>query len=200
MYYQDDDTSGTKQLLMNMNEFTSRVNIFYHDYSGSRVGNLFEEGSQDDTTSFISAMGGVNTKLAFPGIERWLEKKPLAINKAELFLPVEDTLLSGYSIDDFPSKLLLFTYDEEDNYQFPYDYRIDPSSSKTYYDGYFDPAAYAYVFNLGVHFQSFIQGDVDNLNLVLLAGINQTTANRVLLKGPDARLKKMQLKITYTEF
>ncbi|MBE0655982.1 MAG: DUF4270 family protein [Bacteroidales bacterium] len=121
MYYKDDDTSGTKQLVMNMNEFSPRVNSFYHNYEGSRIESYLGNSGLQDTLAFISAMAGANTKLSFPDIEQWLDKKPIAINKAELILPVEDTLLFGYSRNDFPSKLLLFSYNEENNYDFTYD-------------------------------------------------------------------------------
>ena len=200
MYYQDDDTSGTKQLFMGMNEYSARVNTFYHDYAGSRVESSFSSSATQDTLAFISSMAGVCTKLYFPEIESWLDKKPVAINKAELILPVEDTLLTGYVKDDFPLKLLLFSYDEDEYYYYTYDYRVDNTSSKTFYDGNFDQTEYAYVFNLGVHLQSYIQGDIDNLNLVLISSLSQASATRAVLKGPAAKGRKMQLRITYTEF
>lgn len=201
MYYHTDDTTGTKQVTMPVSEFTPRVNSFYHDYEGSRVNRYLNNPEMEDTLIYISAMAGVNTKLNFPDIEEWLDKKPVAINKAQLYLPVEDTTFTGLSRDDYPSRLNLYSYDDEDNYSFLYDYRIDDdTNNRSYFDGTYDAAEQAYVFNIGVHLQSYIQGEVDNLNLILQSGQNSLTAQRVVLKGPGATGRKLELKIIYTEY
>jgi hypothetical protein len=201
MYYQTDDTTGTKQIFMPVNEFTPRVNSFYHDYQGSRVARYLDNPGTEDTLMYISAMAGVNGQLSFPDLEEWLDRKPVAINKAQLYLPVEDTMLTGLSRGDFPFRLNLYSYDEENNFDFLYDYRIDEDNTNhSYFDGNFDVAEQAYIFNIGVHLQSYIQGDVDNLNLILQSSQNSLTASRVVLKGPGAKGRKIELRIVYTEF
>lgn len=201
MYYHTDDTTGTKEIYMPVEDFTPRVNSFYHDYEGSRVNRYINNPDVEDTLMYISSMAGVNTKLNFPDIEDWLEKKPVAINKAQLYLPVEDTMLTGQSRDDFPSRLLLYTYDDEDNFDYLYDYRVDEdNNNRSYFDGTYDVAEQAYIFNIGVHLQAYIQGEVDNLNLILQSSQNSLTAKRVVLKGPESSGRKIELKIIYTEF
>lgn len=200
MYYHTDDTTGLKEINMPVNDYTPRVNTFYHNYEGSRVNRFMDKEGVEDTLVYISSMAGVNTRLTFPDIQEWLDKKPVAINKAQLYIPVEDTLLTGLSRSDFPARLILYTLDEDENYDFLYDYRVDESNSKSYFDGSFDASEQAYIFNIGVHLQSYIQGDVDNLNLILQSSQNSITAQEVVLKGPQVEGRKMELKIIYTEF
>ncbi len=199
MYYRESAGGEVMETEMIIAEFTPRVNTFYHNYEGSLVSQFFDRNIPEDTALFVSAMGGVDTKITFPEIEEWINKKPIAINKAELYIPVEDSLFNGLSESDYPSSLSLQTYNQDGKLTYLYDYRID-NDSKSYFGGKYDNNENAYVFNIGVHLQSYIEGDVSNMDLVLKAGQNSISANRVIMKGPDAANRKVQLKITYTEF
>lgn len=200
MYYHLVDSTDILEMIMGIGEGTPRVNIFYHDYTDSRVSSFVDNPLKEDTLMYISSMGGLNTKITFPGIEEWLDLKPLAINKARLIIPVEDSAAIGIPENQFPSRLSLFSFDQEDDYDFLYDYRIDFSNTKNYFNGNYDPVEEAYIFNIGVHLQSFIQGDIENMNMILISNQSSLTANRVVLKGPDAIQRNMKLEITYTEF
>lgn len=200
MYYHLVDSVDTEELQMRVGELTPKVNRFMHNYQPGRVSGYINQDGTEDSLIYLSAMGGVNTKISFPGIEEWLDKKPIAINKAELVLSAEDTVYSGLSTFNYPGSLALYSYDENDNYQFIYDYRVDNSGDRGFYDGNYDSQTNTYRFNIGVHLQSYIQGDIDDLNLILLSSQSSLTANRVVLKGPDAQTNKMKLQISYTEF
>ncbi len=207
LYYQENDTT-TRSIDMIIAPSTPRVNSFYHDYENSRVSEYLGPDSSLDTAVFISDMGGLNTRISFPEIEEWLDKKPLAINRAELYLPVEDSIYNGLTENDYPPNLHLLAFNGEDQ-TLIFDYRIDESNNKDYYGGQFNSVEDAFVFNIGVHLQSYIEGDVDHLDLVLNASLpyqflssndpGNISANRVILKGPGAANRKMKLKITYTE-
>jgi hypothetical protein len=198
VYYRATDTSNAQRIQMVVTQFSPRVNTYYHDFEGSRVENYLDVDVQEDTAMFVSSMGGVNTRISFPEIEAWLDKKPVAINKAELYIPVEDTLESGLSVTNYPTSLLVQSFDEEGQPIQLYDYLID-DDDRGYYGGEFDNIENAYVFNIGFHLQSYIEGDLDNMDLILKSNQNSTTASRVALKGPEAAIRKMKLKITYTE-
>lgn len=207
LYYQENDTT-TRAIDLVILQTTPRVNSFYHDYQNSRVSEYLGTDASLDTAVFISDMGGVNTRISFPEIEEWLDKQPVAINRAELYLPVEDSIFNGLSENDYPTDLQLLTFDGDDQ-TLIFDYRIDDSNNKDYYGGQFNSVEDVFIFNIGVHLQSYIEGDVDHLDLVLNASLpyqflpsnvpGNINANRVILKGPGAANKKMKLKITYTE-
>ncbi|MFW5645628.1 MAG: DUF4270 family protein [Bacteroidota bacterium] len=212
LYYQENDTSEAEAIELFIVPSTPRVNSFYHDYESSRVFEYLGSDSPRDTALFIAGMGGVNTRISFPGIEAWLDKQPVAINSAELYIPVEDSIYNDLSEEEYPSMLHLLTF-EDDNRTFLYDYRMDDSNNKNYFGGGFNSVEDAFIFNIGAHLQSYIEGDVDHLDLILEANVPyhlislmpsnaqaSIDANRVILKGPGARNQKMRLKITYTEF
>lgn len=207
LYYQENDTT-TRAIDMVIVQTTPRVNSFYHNFESSRVSQHIGSDESQDTALFISDMGGVATRISFPEIEEWLDKQPVAINRAELYIPVEDSIVNGLSESDYPSTLHLLSFNDEDR-TLIFDYRIDDSNAKNYYGGQFNSVEDVFVFNMGLHLQSYIEGDVDHLDLVLDANIpyqflpanaqDNITAKRVILKGPGAANRKMKLKITYTE-
>ncbi|MCF8378487.1 MAG: DUF4270 domain-containing protein [Bacteroidales bacterium] len=201
MYYKhEDDTTDKKVLNMFMNIYTPKVNMYSHDFTNSRATTFKDLPDQHDTLMFISSMAGLDTKINIEDFETWrnIDTLPVAINKAELVIPVADTLLTGESNDNYPSRLLLFSYDEDNVFDYLHDYRIDASGS--YFGGYYDIENNNYVFNIGMHLQSYINGDIDNLNLILVSVSNSGAAERVILNSAYASDRKMELKITYTKF
>ncbi|MCK4920288.1 MAG: DUF4270 family protein [Bacteroidales bacterium] len=201
VYYRDDlDIDTAKFFSLVMNFSTPRVNSYYQDYTDTRAISFMDLPDQYDTLMFISSMAGMDTKIFIEDFETWrnVDTLPVAINNAELYIPVADTLLTNESSDIYPSKLLLFTYDENDVFDYLHDFRIDANES--YFGGSYDFEEDAYVFNIGMHLQSYINGDIDNLNMILVSQNNATSAERVILNSAHAKERKMELKITYTKF
>lgn len=196
VYYRDDTTNLVKTLSMTLGNLTPKINIFEHDYTNARAVQYLDDPDAHDSLIFVSSMAGINTRLYFPEVGNWLDSVPVAINKAELIIPADTTY--GISESDFPVKLFMFTVNEDNEYDFMYDNRID--SDGTYFNGFYDTEESAYIFNMGAHLQSFIGDGSTNMNLILIAGDNSLTANRAVLKSPFAGSNKMTLKITYTKF
>jgi hypothetical protein len=198
MYYQN-DTTGTKTLEMFISVNTPRANTFYYDYEGSRATAFSEESGEQDSLMFISSLGGVDTRIDFPDLASWkADSGVVAINKAELYIPVADTLLTGMGIDDYPASLLLFIYNEDIDYDYLYDYRID--SDGNYFGGSYDSQENAYVFNIGMHLQGYLRDDFDDMKMILIANNNGSSYKQVILNGPNHTQRPAQLKITYTKF
>lgn len=196
IYYQD-DTTGAKTMTMPLGNLTSIINSFQHDFSTSRVMDNFNNPDALDSRMYVEAMAGINTRLQFPEISTWLDSLPVAINNAELIIPVDT--LSGIGKEFYPAKLLLSNYDENLDYNYIYDLRIDASGG--YYDGTYDSEQAAYVFNIGAHLQSFIQNDGSSkMDLILSPSDNSKNAKRVVLFSPYNIEQPMKLKITYTRF
>lgn len=200
-YHYQDDTIGTKRVVnLFVNAYTPKVNTYYNDYTNSRATAYMDLPDQQDTLMFISSMAGLDTKIYLEDFETWrnVDTLPVAINHAELIIPVTDTLLTNENSDNYPARLMLYTYDEENVFDYLMDYKIDASGA--YFGGGYDIEKNAYIFNIGMHLQSYINGDIDNLNLVLTSVNNASTAERVILNSAYASDRKMELKITYTKF
>ena len=199
VYYRD-DFEETKTLRLYMNPYTPRVNLYYNDFTDSRAISFMDSADQYDTLMFVSSMAGLDTKIYIEDFETWrnVDSMPVAINNAELYIPVADTLLTNESSDNYPSQLLLFALNENGVFDYLHDSRIDATGN--YFGGSYDVEEDAYIFNIGMHLQSYIEGDIDNLNLILVSLNNATTTERVILNSAYAKDRKMELKITYTKF
>lgn len=180
-------------------EIAPRVNIFRHDYTGSRLGDLIAAPEAGDSLTYIASMSGVYTKITFPGIESWLDSMPIAINKAELYIPVADSFYTGISEADLPARINLLSVDEDDDFDFIYDFDIDASGSRDYYGGDYSQTRKNYVFNMGRHLQAYLNGEVTDLDLVILPNLYNQSAERAVLKGPSSVSEKIRLDITYTK-
>ncbi len=196
MYYVD-DTTGVKLFDMYVNTATPRVNLYTHDYTGSRATKYTDSPDEQDTLMFISSLSGLDARIQFDEFETWLDSVPVAINNAQLFIPIADSLIYGNYDVNFASELLLYSFDEDNIYDFIYDYRIDPGG---YFGGTYSPVDKAFVFNIGLHLQSYINGEITNLNMILLSRNSFSEDARVILKGATAKDGNMELRITYTKF
>ncbi len=180
-------------------EIAPRVNIFNHDYSGSRLGELIASPDPGDSLKYVASMSGVYTKITFPGIEDWLDSMPIAINKAELYIPVADSILTGISEADLPDRINLLSVDEENDFDFIFDFDIDATGNRSYYGGDYSQSRQDYRFNMGRHFQAYLNGEVTDLDLVILPSLYNQSAERAILKGPSSVSEKIRLDITYTK-
>ena len=198
VYYVDDDSTGMKFFNMYVNTaVTPRVNLFYNDYTDSRATKYMDSPDEQDTLMFISSLSGLDTRIHFDEFETWLDSLPVAINNAQLFIPIADSLIYGDFDVNFASELLLYSYDDDNVYDFIYDNRIDPGN---YFGGVYSAINKAYVFNVGLHLQSYINGDITNLNMILLSRNSPPSDERVILNGAKAKGRNMELRITYTKF
>jgi hypothetical protein len=202
-YYFDGDTT-VPYLMTFSNTLAAKANVFSHDYSGFPVAanlNLPEAG---DSLMFVEGLAGVSGRISFPHLDEWRTKGNISVNKAELILPVDSIFYPSLTANDYPPQLTLFTVTDADVYGYVYDDLIDQTTGNTRFDGTYDKLLNAYVFNIGMHLQSYIRGDGDqydplNTDLVIVSRKSNSTANRVILKGATALKSPFKLKVTYTE-
>ncbi len=182
---------------MSFTSIAAKANVFSHNYTGFPVAANLNLPGAGDSLMYIEGLAGTSGMISFPELNSWKLKGLITINKAELILPVDTLIYPSLSKDDFPPKLLLFSLGNDESYNYLFDYRIDESGS--YYDGNYNKSKNAYVFNIGLHLQSFISGKIDNSDLVLVSRKSNSAANRVILKGATSSLSPVKLKIIYTE-
>ncbi len=193
-YYNGDTISKTYDLAFTT--LVAKANAFTHEYSGFPIEtNLNVPNS--DSLIYIDGLAGSSGHISFPDLEAWKSKGMITINKAELIFPVDTIMYPSLFEENYPPNLLLFALEEDGTYTYLYDYRIDQTGS--YFDGSYDESQHAYVFNIGLHLQSFISGKIENSDLVLVSRRSNSAANKVILKGESANSSSFRLKIIYTE-
>ncbi|HYW94829.1 MAG TPA: DUF4270 family protein [Bacteroidales bacterium] len=225
LYYKNDTTRSVSDTITNIYSIffpTSSANstnplispnFFTHDYTGARAAANLDLPDANDSLQFISGLGGLDVRLSFPEIGKWLDSTHVAINKAELIIPVDTTIINP---DLFPKNLALLEVNDDGSYSFLNDFRIDQSSGTSgtpgnVFNGYYGQIIRgAYVFNIGYHFQDYIEGKVDNMDFILLNGevanlkvispqtLNAQSPARTILKSPGS--SGIRLRIIYTEY
>jgi len=196
MYF-NGDTTTSKSYEMGFTSIAAKANIFSHDYVGFPVNGILDLPENADSLVYIEGLAGVSGRIRFPDLEEWKQKGLITINKAELILPIDTVIYPQLSTDNFPPRLLLFSLKDDESYDYLYDYLIDQNGN--YFNGSIDTILNAYVFNIGLHLQSFIDKKIENSDLVLVSRRSNSTADRVILKGATSEESPMILKVIYTE-
>jgi len=206
LYYNGDHNGDTISdgYLMGFTSYAAKANVLSHDYAGFPVAANLNLPGAGDTLMYVEGIAGTCGRISFPYLNDWKSKGRISINKAELILPVDSVYFPSLSVEDYPPQLILYTISDDEEYGFLYDDVVDPTNGNTYFDGNYDKLKNAYVFNIGLHLQSFMRSDTTlkdpiNTDLVIISRQSKITANRVILKGSTSVNLPIKLKVTYTE-
>jgi hypothetical protein len=176
----------------------ARFSHFEHDYlSATEIkSQLNSSMSVPEDKVFVQAMAGLRTKISMPYIMDLLKNGKIAINKAELILPVDPLSIAGPDSTYFPCPKLVATI--ADSLLGPL-IMSDYFEGATYFGGEYDAVNKVYKFNIARHIQQILNGKKANQGLYIITNGRPTTANRVqLLGGNKALPSHMSLRITYT--
>lgn len=185
--------NGSSDYVMFFSSNVIRFNVYTHDYESYPINDHLNLPGSNDSVLFIEGLSGVSVKLKFPFIDTFLVNKKVAINRASLIIPVDQT--SNISENNYPEQLMLFKLLENDDYEYLYDYKINSS----YFDGKYNKSEKAYVINIGLHLQNYLNRKIENSELVIVSYTSNETPNRVIIKGAVGVKPKIMLKVTYTE-
>ncbi len=205
LYFKNDTTRAVSDSLdavytMVFSNTYVKGNFYTHDYAGSLASSGIDNQDAQDTLLFVSGMSGLNTRLSFPGIEKWLDSTNLVINKAELIIPTDTTFINS---GDFPDRLVLATVDKNGKFGLLLDELLDQSTgfdskTKVVFNGYYNYIRQNdYVFNISFQLQSYIDGAIDNMEFVLIADKNYQSPARTILKNSGN--SGIRLRIIYTD-
>ena len=75
----------------------------------------------------------------------------------------------------------------------------DYNEGSSYFGGYYNETKKEYRFRISTHVQEMLEENIDDYGLILLANERQTTANRVVLNGPNGLNGKLRLELIYTK-
>ncbi len=155
----------------NIDQFsTQKINLYEHDYTGTYLSEILDDEESDSPYCYVQGMAGVNTRFSFASLQEWMDQKPMIINSATLVFDVVPEEESGILYEDLPSRLMFGSILEDDSYEPIYDYHViwanDPTQQATRFGGYkkaeskgmFSDTTYTYRFNMGLHFQSMVDG------------------------------------------
>jgi hypothetical protein len=187
--------------------FSQKVNLYAHDYTGTYLSGMLNNDSTRNTYCYVQGMAGVNTRFSFENLAEWIAKTPISISYATLIFDVVPEEESGISYDDLPGQLMVRTLLEDGSTEDMYDYYVldayDKGSSfggrkKAVSQGLFYDTTYTYRFNIGLHFQSLIDGVKPENDFILQ--LDDATENPRVSKlwgNLDAHSNRIRLEVAY---
>lgn len=179
-----------------INTTTTRFNLFDHfNYEDAVFAGLID--NIPDSLLFVQSAGGTHARITLYNYEHWQDSS-IAVLRAEIIMPVSESYFEDTA--NFPViSRLLFTIDQgNDTYAFPYDYLVDGSEGKHYFNGYFDEEAMVYRFNITRYFQSLISGENANNTIKLFPQSTKILGNKVVLEN-GFNNNFMKLSLIYTK-
>lgn len=197
LYYHNTKDTTTYSFLINENcaRFNSISHLNYSDafpHLKNQVLNKDSITGQD--LFYIQGLAGIKGKIKFPYIKSVVNDGMIAINKAELIIPIYD-LDPDLATLEPPARLGLVRLNENGITYFLPDF----SFGDAYFGGYYDAVNKQYKFTISRHIQNLISGKEIDYGLQLVADQRQVKANRVVLRGAKNFTRKMRLEITYTK-
>ena len=194
-YYANDTLDSLSQRYTISRLYCQQFNLFSHDYTGYPINEFLSDTSLNDSLLFFFFMSGVYPIIRFPGLPRWIDSMPVAINQAKLSFPVADTIPTQQKSENLPTNVVLFLREPGGRYNFVYDQVIAPES----FGGGYEDFSNSYNFTIKVQLQSLARGDVDNLEMIIRPSDGNETATRGVLYGwSEDFMKRARLEITYT--
>jgi hypothetical protein len=205
VYFRNDTSKedGISHFAVSAFNFDARVNTFSHDYSSSTFLTSLTTPTIHDTLAYIASMGGVVTKLSFPGLNN-LKTNPsdiVSINRAELILPV----LPGDTVQFPPADLIqLMRLASNGTYIVTPDYTYF-NSAMAYVDGIYDKYSRQYTTQITKHIEYSLTHKDYSSDLYVRSTSSgtgsypeYTISGRSILKNGTGK-NKIKLKITYTK-
>lgn len=164
-----------------------------HEFSIDIQNALDENQNVGDEKLYIQSLAGTRIRAYFPHLRQLNELGNIAINKAELVLPVNEdelddfatpTILSVNNINAGDSALVIVDSFEPDGI--------------SYYGGAYDSDNKEYVFNIARHLQSILNEPDETDYGIYITSLNAVDARRAVFNGPEHPTRPMKLRMTYT--
>jgi len=189
---------------------SQKINTFEHDYTGTELEEIIDDEQSVSPYTYVQGMSGVNTRFSFASLQEWIDQNPLIINSATLVFDVVPEQESGILYDDLPSRLMIGTIIGDDAYEHIYDHFVllanDPTQQASRFGGYkkgesqglFSDTTYTYRFNMGLHFQTMLDGGKDDNDFILQ--INDGVVNPSYTKlwsNLPANERRIRLEVVY---
>ncbi|MBI1289023.1 MAG: DUF4270 family protein [Flavobacteriales bacterium] len=165
---------------------------FEHDYSTEITSAISGTTVAGATNVYTQSMAGLRFKVRFPFIRELNNLGVIAINKAELVIPVDTDVDTDY---DLPTTLSANGIKGGDTATYLIDYFEGPE----YYGGILDETNNEYVFNVARYVQGLLNSPTQTDYGLFITNLgNAVNARRGVYNGPAHPDRPMKLRITYT--
>jgi hypothetical protein len=212
IYYQDGTPSPTRQNTSFRFTFSGTEAVRYNtiDYQPASGGfaALTRQIVDKDTTAgkqylFLKGLGGTRVKLFIPGLKNYADSFSIAVNRAELFLPVDPSFSVTNAQYSVPPRLALLPIGSDSKESFAIDELT--ADNLTRYDGTYNSDKNAYVFNIARHVQAILRGQRTNFGFyVVIANPDpiytsrrDTYLERVVLCGTKNSINRPKFTLSY---
>jgi hypothetical protein len=181
------DINGDLKLVLNIDQNSVWVNSFSHEFSPNIV---FEDSIAGKDKLFLQAMNGPRVRINIPHIKELNKIGNIAVNKAELIVPVPQTELGRFI---FPNELNLLQRNSEGLL-----FNL-PDRNEPYFNGRYDDAIKSYRFVITRHIQDILNGVTNNTELVLEVSGRAVNAYRVIFNGTAHPINPIKFKLYYSK-
>ncbi|MFM7054790.1 MAG: DUF4270 domain-containing protein [Bacteroidota bacterium] len=189
-YYKNGTDTTRRTANFEINSGCPRFNAFKHDFSIAQFGNIFPVSGNDKL--YVQSMSGLKARIMIPNLRDLAADGPVAINKAELVIPViENGTFKNHNA------LLLFGVDSLGKEAIIPDVLESPS----YYGGSYDAIANAYKFNLNRYVQKLVSNpSLNDYGLSIVSSGGALNSFRTVVPGPATPTgEKIRLRVTYSK-
>lgn len=190
LYYKN-DTQDSLRANFVINELSSRVNTFSHQYS-PEVLNALNNPEAGKQRLFNQSTAGLRTVMHFPDLQQWKAGRRILVNKAELEVYADENTIGIYSP---PLRIDAVTRDAEGRLLNLPDFAIRQVRPL---GGDFLVNQKLYRFTVTKYIQELLDGAEDR-GLILVNTAAVISANRVVFHGPESATNPLRLKIIYKE-
>lgn len=188
-YHTPTDTFQELLKIENPNGLHTR---FEHDYSTEIISAIDDSTVSGATRLYTQSLAGLRMRLLFPHIKELNNLGAIAINKAELVIPIDESVVTDYS---YPPTLSVTGINAGDSAVFLTDF----FEGTDYFGGTRNAENSEYVFNIARYLQAVLNApeEVDYGLYVSNTG-NAVNGYRGVYNGPGHPTTPMKLRITYT--
>lgn len=194
MFYHIPGDTIDYQYKFNMNNDNALYTNVYHDFS-AEISNAIAGGTASgDDLLYVQGLAGTRIRLSFPHLRELNELGAVAINKAELVVPVDEN-----SIDDFgtPGILTVSSINEFDSAFTILDQTAE-FNGIDYYGGIYDSDRKEYVMNVARELQDLLSNPDETDYGFYIASLIAVDGKRVVINGPKHPTRPLTLRMTYT--
>lgn len=190
MYYHDEaDTTEMMFNIVNPNGIHTR---FQHEFPSEITTAVADSTDAGANTLYIQSMAGLRMKLDIPYLTELNQLGAVAINKAELVVPIDESVITEFG---YPEKLNITGIDSSGNSTILTDF----FEGTDYYGGVYDSENKEYVFNIARYVQYVLNHpEKPNYGLYVVNSGNAVNARRGVFNGPNHPDKPLKLRMTYT--
>ena len=187
--YYHNDLSSSLMFPFYINSYSSRVNLFEHNYEEAPPDTRIRYLDQDieDSVLYVQGPAGVYSRLEIPGIKAFRDSG-IVLNSVKLILPVDS--IPPTAIRKPPNLSLMV----KDNGKF---YHIMDTQLPDYYDGNLNEKEGNYTIGLTKQLQSYLLGKSDLTTFYLMVNDPGINTERVILRS-RLNSNPLKLKIIYT--